>query len=92
MCLKKCETSLIGKWIFENGKIVEDSVTKRINKLINNCLVKITSDKTGWETLYKDPKDNRYWILTYPDSELQGGGAPSLINISKEEASSKYNT
>jgi len=91
MCLKKDEISLIGKWVFKDGKIVEDSVVKRINKLIHNHLVKIASNETGWKTIYKDPNDNRYWVLEYRDSELQGGGAPSLINISKEEANSKYN-
>jgi len=90
MCFKKNETILTGKWIIKSGEIVEDDVTKRIKKIINN-LIKISNDVTGWDTLYIDPKNNRYWELVYKDSDLQGGGAPSLINISKEKAKSKYN-
>jgi len=88
---KKNETILTGKWIIKSEEVVEDDVTKRIKKLINNNLIKISNDITGWDTLYIDPNDNRYWELVYKDSDLQGGGAPSLINISKEKAKLKYN-
>lgn len=91
MYLKEEEKLLSGKWIFKDGKIEEDSVSKRINWLKDNYLIKIGRDKTGWEILYKDPNDGRYWELIYENSELQGGGAPTLSFISKEEAVLKYN-
>jgi len=90
MYLNNKEKILSGKWIFENGKIVEDSVTKRIYKLINNHLVKVKNDATGWKTLYLDPKDNRYWELTYENSDWQGGGPPTLTNVRDKEAKSRY--
>ena len=64
---------------------------KRIETLIKDYLVKITTDETGWDVLYQDPEDNRYWELTYPESELHGGGAPVLRHLSVVEAHDKYN-
>lgn len=90
MNIKDNEFKLIGNWVFEENKLVEDETTKRINYLINNSLIKIATDKSGWNVLYQDKDDCRYWELIYTSSELQGGGAPSLINISDEFAKNKY--
>jgi hypothetical protein len=54
--LNDSEIQLIGKWIFEDGKIVNDSISERVIWLINNYLVKICQDKSGWSVLYKDPQ------------------------------------
>ena len=85
------ETKLIGEIIYGNGKITYNETAARINKLIKNYLVKIATDKDGWEILYQDPKDKRYWEMVFPQSELQGGGAPLLVNISEEIAMLKFN-
>ncbi len=81
---------LIGKWVYENGSIQKDEVSKQIEWLINNHLKRIAADKSGWDVLYIDPNDNSLWELTFPESEMQGGGAPSLICISNEVARKKY--
>lgn len=91
MTLKKNEIELIGKWIFKDGEMVEDPTTKRINLLIDNFLIKVATDISGWNTLYQDSNDNRYWELIYSDSDSQGGGSPSLINLTKEDAILKFN-
>jgi len=67
-----------------------DEQSQRITWLVNNYLVKIASDGINWTILYQDPEDKRYWELIFPNSELQGGGPPSLIEISKEVALTKY--
>lgn len=84
------ETILKGQWIIKDGKILEDDVTKKIKFLIGYVLKKISDSKDGWSQLYIDPEDNRYWELTYPDSDSQGGGAPQLACISRKEAITKY--
>lgn len=89
--LKNTEGLLEGSWVSENGKVVEDAVSKRIQILISVFLKKITVSDEGWDTLYVDTDDNRYWELTYPENNLQGGGAPMLKNIEYEEAKKKYN-
>ncbi len=89
--LKNTESVLEGAWIFENGKNVDDAVSKRIQFLIADVLTKVAESDDGWDTLYIDTYDSRYWELTYPDSHLHGGGAPLLKNISNEDVEKKYN-
>jgi hypothetical protein len=47
-------------------------------------------DSSGWDALYVDPEDGRYWELIYASSEEHAGGPPILTCISKQEASEKY--
>lgn len=84
------ETRLTGKWITSGGRVVEDETCKRIADLVNRYLVKLGDDPSGWETLYRDPADGRLWELTYPQSEMHGGGPPELRCLSVEEATQKY--
>ncbi|ALM48884.1 hypothetical protein AMR72_08275 [Flavobacterium psychrophilum] len=88
--LKSDEFKLKGNWVIVNDEILEDEVTSRIKFLTNNHLLKLGTSHDGWCTLYQDPKDSRLWELVYEKSELQGGGSPSLLNISEEVAQRKY--
>ena len=84
------EIEIRGNWLFSNGKVIVDEVCVRIEKLICEHLQEIGSDASGWDKLYRDPEDGRYWELTYPESELHGGGPPRLLCLSEEEATEKY--
>lgn len=84
------EIELIGNWVFQDNKVVEDETTKRINYLKEYYLNKIAVSNSGWEVLYQDPNDKRYWELIYLESGYHGGGAPSLVNLSYELAKEKY--
>ena len=64
--------------------------TDRINWLVRSKLRKLATASGGWDTLYLDPKDGRYWERTYPHGQLHGGGPPALTNISQETARDKY--
>ncbi len=88
--LKPDEIKLIGKWISIDNKIEGDSICLRIKYLTTNCLEKISYSDDGWETLYQDTKDKRYWELSYPSGYLHGGGPPSLTCLSLEEVQKKY--
>ena len=88
--LKPEETILTGKWLIENGQIVGDETNDRIKDLIKFCLIKIKSDPSGWDSLYKDPSDERYWELTYPHSDWQGGGPLQLRLLSLTDLKEKY--
>ena len=59
-------------------------------KLVASHLVEIARDSTGWDTLYVDPDDGRFWEHIYPQSEMHGGGPPMLKHVSEEEARAKY--
>jgi immunity protein 27 of polymorphic toxin system len=86
------EDSINGEWIFRDGKMVGDSNCKRIEWLIQHHLRKIADSiaTRGWETLYRDPDDGRYWEKTYPHSEMHGGGPPRLQTIASEQVKGKY--
>jgi hypothetical protein len=91
MEIKPEEIEFTSKAFLHNGSLVTDDVFRRINHLTSNYLNKITTDESGWDTLYQDPEDKRYWEKVYLDSGAHGGGLPSLINISLEKAKAKYN-
>lgn len=86
------ETNITGHNILVQGKVVGDDATQRIFDLINGYLIKLGHDQSGWDTLYQDPNDGRLWELIYPQSELHGGGAPTFVIISQDEAALKYKT
>ena len=90
MKIKNDETKIVGKWIFSDGKMFADEQCERIQWLTTNYLKKIGTDKTGWEVLFQDPDDNRFWERIYPDGEMHGGGPASLILLTESEARDKY--
>ncbi len=85
------EADLRGDWIVqEDRSVVGDATEQRINWLTAHKLQEIARDWSGWETLYRDPRDGRLWELTYPQSEMHGGGPRRLHIVSREEAAAKY--
>ena len=90
MKLLSTEQKLVGHWVYKNNSVSKDEVSERIEWLINNQLIKITTSAGGWDILYKDPEDNRLWELVYLNSEMSGGGPPTLINLTEAEAKKKY--
>jgi len=86
------ESQIRGKWTVIGNNVEADANCLRIERLIKNELHEVARDPSGWDVLYIDPVDARHWELTYPDSELHGGGPPMLKHLTKEEARSKYGT
>ncbi len=84
------ETSLLGTWSMKADKIVADAACRRIEWLIINQLVQLGSDASGWDELYRDPDDGRLWELTWPQSEMHGGGPPRLSCLTADAARGKY--
>lgn len=72
------ETHLKGRWVLSGRSLIPDEVSYRIEYLKSQFLIKVSVDPSGWKTLYKDPSDGRYWELSFPDSETQGGGPAEL--------------
>jgi Immunity protein 27 len=90
MNLRPDETELIGSWVMKDGRMAEDEVCVRIRVLTGSELQRIANSEDGWEVLYKDSSDGRYWELTYPRSEMQGGGPIALIVASQPMLQEKY--
>jgi len=88
--IKPTEAVLTGTWVLQGGRVVGDEVCHRIQALVKSYLVKLRTDASGWDVLYRDPADGRLWELTYPEGSLQGGGPPQLRHVSHDEANRKY--
>jgi hypothetical protein len=88
--LQPNEQELVGKWRSINNKVIADETCQRIEELIDGYLIKLATDESGWNSLYQDPSDGRYWELSYPQSEMHGGGPPALTCVSEDYALKKY--
>ena len=84
------ETDLVGEWMVVDGRVVGNEACERIDLLISEYLEHVATDASGWEQLYRDPEDGRYWELTYPRSWMHGGGPRRLTCLTPEEAQAKY--
>ncbi|MGQ0591591.1 MAG: Imm27 family immunity protein [Gammaproteobacteria bacterium] len=90
--LQPGEITLIGDWIVEGTLVRGDEMCRRIEWLTSVVLKKVgySKDYGAWETLYQDPNDGRYWVKTYPQSHMHGGGPPALTCLSEQEARSRF--
>ena len=88
--LSPSETVLVGRWNEVNGVVIADETCQRIDTLIKRHLVELASSSDGWSTLYQDPNDLRLWEHTYPQSQLHGGGPPSLTSVPASDAQTRY--
>ena len=70
--------------------IIHDPSNERIDWLVNDYFSKVADSIDGWSTLYRDPSDDRYWELSYPESGLHGGGPPRLAVIDANDATLRY--
>ena len=53
-------------------------------------LEKLAVDSSGWLSLYRDPSTGELWEITYPHSEMHGGGPRALSHISVADARVRY--
>lgn len=84
------EVNLIGSWGVVDGSVVQDSVCERIQSLTDSYFEQIVVDGDNWSAWYRNPDDNSYWELTYPQSHMHGGGPPALQRVSDDYASRNY--
>jgi hypothetical protein len=92
MKLPADEAELVGKWDTGGTSVRADPTCERIAWLTEHHLRKVAASPHwgGWQTLYQDPDDGRYWERTYPQSEMQGGGPPRLAIVSVDQARARY--
>ena len=57
-------------------------------RFAEDSLVKVAVDDVNWEKLYQSRADGSFWLMTYPESELHGGGPPRLERIDEAAAQS----
>jgi hypothetical protein len=88
--LEPSETELVGQWVPVGKRVMGDVTEKRIEWLTQGQLRKLGCDSSGWEVLFVDEADGRYWELTYPHGEMHGGGPKCLSTLSREDAVHRY--
>jgi len=90
MKIEPTESDLVGGWVTQQHRVVADATEIRIGQLVERDLQKIAVNAADWCVLYGDPSDGRYWELTYPQSEMHGGGPRRLSVIDSDAARTKY--
>ena len=84
------EHQLTGAWEDESEEGIRDAVDRRIFWLVRHRLEPRAMANGGWDQLFVDPRDGRYWELTFPRGSLFGGGPRQLTHISRDAAAQKY--
>jgi hypothetical protein len=86
------ETLIEGNFVVALPILKPDAAEQRIETLLSRWLVHLADDPVSgaWQRLYKDPSDGRLWELTYPRSQMHGGGPRRLRVITPDEAASVY--
>ena len=88
--LRPDETELWGQWLDTGNRIEHDAIGARIHWLAAERLERVAAGASGWEALYRDPRDGRLWELTHPNRHLHGGGPPRLALVTAAEAAARY--
>jgi hypothetical protein len=84
------ERQLVGGWVTEERGRALDEVDRRIFWLVTRRLIALGQAHQGWEQLYQDPRDGRFWELTFPEGSLHGGGPRLLTCVGEDRAREKY--
>ena len=84
------EHELVGSWVERGGVRALDEVDRRIFWLVTRRLAPRGILHGGWEQLYQDPRDGRYWELSFPEGSLHGGGPRRLTCIVAAVARERY--
>ena len=84
------EHLLAGAWEEIEGTRMLDEVDRRIFWLVSRRLVFRGQANGGWDQLYQDPRDGRFWELTFPEGSLHGGGPRRLECVAALVAREKY--
>jgi hypothetical protein len=87
--LRPEETEIVGNWTIADARVTKDEQTQRIETLVRQ-LKPIADSSDGWEKLFQDPADGRFWELTFPTSGTHGGGPPKLAVVTWDTARRKY--
>ncbi|MFL5618611.1 MAG: Imm27 family immunity protein [Gemmatimonadaceae bacterium] len=84
------EELLAGSWTEPGVGSVHDQVDRRILWLVSRRLTLLGVTEGGWRQLYQDPRDGRFWELTFPHGSLHGGGPRRLECVAALVAAQRY--
>lgn len=88
--LESHETLLGGRAEDRRASTEANDVDERIFWLVTKRLMPQGRSPDGWSSLFVDPRDGRFWELTFPHGSLFGGGPRRLTLLSPQVAEEKY--
>jgi hypothetical protein len=65
-------------WYSEDGKMLAGADALAINEMLATKLEEVRTDVTNWIVIFRHRDTNQLWELSYPQSELHGGGPRRL--------------
>jgi hypothetical protein len=84
------EHRLDGAYVDTPDGTAGDEVDQRIFWLVRRRLRPCGTAHGGWDQLFIDPRDGRYWELTFPHGSLHGGGPRRLTHLAPDVAEARY--
>jgi hypothetical protein len=67
-------------WVMRDGKMAAQGDAVAITALLGE-LDRVADGAAGWAQLYRHRKTGAFWELTYPQSEMHGGGPRRLRQL-----------
>jgi hypothetical protein len=74
-------------WVMRDGKMVAEGDCETIDNLLGS-LDRVKDGLGGWVILYLHRNTGEFWELSYPQSEMHGGGPRRLqrLNITSPDS------
>ncbi len=63
---------------------------ERAEQFLESSCHRIAEDSTGWEVLFREVDSTTFWIQSYPNSEVHGGGEMLVTEITEREARERF--
>ncbi len=73
-----------------DSSVVRDNAGLEIERRLHEELRYVGSSDDGWSQLFVDRFDYTYWEMTFPQSDMHGGGPKLLSQVTKDFAHAKY--
>ena len=70
--------------------MIGDEIERQIWDMVRNRLNRLGERDGGWAMLYHDSSADIYWELSFPQSEMHGGGPARLAPIRSDEIPARY--
>lgn len=67
-------------WVMRGSQLVAEGDAAEITILLGE-LERLSSTDGGWRQLLRHPSDGALWELSYPQSDMHGGGPRLLVQL-----------
>jgi hypothetical protein len=72
---------LADHWIMRGSRMSNEGDAAKIDGLLSKELVEVAATDDGWRKLYRHRATGNFWELSYPQSEMHGGGPRRLREL-----------